>query len=68
MFSLKRNVRKHLCHTLEELEDAINLEWNILPENLVIEIASSFHLRMIKLINSNGNRIIYQLSNLIYII
>ena len=56
---LKKNVRKHLCQILEELEDAINLKCNILPENLVIEIANSFHLRMIKLINSNGNRIMY---------
>ena len=30
-----------------------------LPENLVIEIASNIHLPMIKLINSNRNRIMY---------
>ena len=56
---LKRNVRKHLCQTLKVLEDTIHLEWNLLPENLVIAVAKSSHSRIIKLINSNGNRIMY---------
>ena len=56
---LKRNVRKHLCQRIVELEDTIHLEWNLFPENLVIEVSKSFHSRMIKLINSNENRIMY---------
>ena len=52
-------IRKHLSQILEELEEMINLEWNLMPENLVIEIAKSFHSSIIKLINSNGNRIMY---------
>ena len=37
----------------------IHLEWNLLPENFVIEVAKRFHSRIIKLINSNGNIIMY---------
>ena len=32
---------------------------DLLPENLVIEVKKSFDSRIIKLINSNWNRILY---------
>ena len=56
---LKNAVRKRQSQDLYSLETFIWEEWEKLNDDIISNVASSFHKRLNKIINSNGNKIDY---------
>ena len=58
---LKRNVRKRLPQTLDELEDYIYEEWDLLEDDMIRNLCNSIRTRIGLCIQQRGSHIKYEL-------
>lgn len=58
-FTLKQRVYAHFPHTGEELEAALKVEWEALPQTLLLKLAHSMPARLKECIENKGHKTHY---------